>query len=638
MGVPGLFSHLRRYNRRNNPTSTIKSILPRVGKEPVHLYLDFNGAIYQVIRPEIQTNEALIIHVLSYLDSLVEIFKYKQPITQFILNEFSGIEEEVIITDDDGNIIYEDGPGIQMIERLYIAIDGTPPRAKMEQQRCRRFHSICHNYRMDTINKEYGDALDTNTTTTNTNTNTNPTNKIDKNMITPGTVFMQELRTAMANHLNTSPNMQEIHEIIFSDWSNPGEGEHKIMDYIRENPPHEPIMNDDGDLLMPKTVIYGLDGDLIMLAMSSQIRNVYLVREAYEYKQYSFEHRGYPYLFMDVDCLKSALLAESVDKISTALVNDDDKSRFIDDYILTSMLLGNDFMPKIPWLNLRNNGPQIIHNAYLEVFNSQIYGDYRFLYNRDTGQINMEMFASIMAILMRRENNLAIKCMDTRLAWKPRISPEMTEHERQVYMMEHLPMQHLDIEAPINPRQPKWRNRFYNICHGFNSNPSNINAVCDAYLKTLIWNMHYYTLDGCPSWSWYYPYDYCPTIADFYYHIQNMTNGHKHIKFDAGQPISPQVLLLMVLPEQSSGLMADSVQKLILNSTGLARLYFPRKYALNMALHTKYYECTPKGVGKIDMDRTTSLVKKCKLTSTELERNTINGEIHIFNNINTTPT
>lgn len=625
MGVPGLFSHLRRYNRRNNPTSTIKSTLPRFDKEPIHLYLDFNGAIYQVIRPELQTNEALIIHVLDYLDSLVAIFKYKQPITQFILNEFSGMEEEVTVTDDAGNILYEDGPGIQMIERLYIAIDGTPPRAKMEQQRCRRFHSICRNSRMATIDKEYGDALD--------HSDTNYS--IDKNMITPGTEFMHELRTAINHHIKTSPLMHEIREIIFSDWSNPGEGEHKIMDYIRDHPPHEPIMDDDGDLLMPKTVVYGLDGDLIMLAMASQVRNVYLVREAYEYKQYSFEHRGYPYLFMDVDCLKSALLAESFNKISTPLANDDDKARFIDDYILTSMLLGNDFMPKIPWLNLRNNGPQIIHSAYLEVFNSQSYGDYRFLYNRDTGQINMEMFAAIMAILMRRENHLIIKCMDARLAWKPQINTDMTERERQVYMMEHLPMQHLDIESNINPRQPGWRGRFYNICHGFNSNPHNINSVCSAYLKTLIWNMHYYTVNDCPSWSWYYPYDYCPTIADFYYHIQNMTHGHKHVKFQSDQPISPQVLLLMVLPEKSSGLMAKSVQQLILNNPGLSRVYFPRKYALNMALHTKYYECTPKGVGKIDMDRASSLVKKCTLTPSELERNTISGEVHIFNTIDT---
>lgn len=620
MGVPGLFSHLRKYNRRNDPSSTIKSVLPRAYKEPVHLYLDFNGAIYQVIRPELKTDEALIAHVLEYLNSLVSIFCIRQPLTRSVENEFTGMLEEFEVLDDEGNTVYEDTEGIQMIEKLYIAIDGTPPRAKMEQQRCRRFHSICRNARMADLDDKYGTPED------NSGTNYH----LDKNMITPGTVFMQKLRLAIKNHINTSSVMKEIPEIIFSDWSNPGEGEHKIMDYIRQHPPADPYIDDDGDTIMPKTVIYGLDGDLIMLAMASQLPNVFLVREAYEYKQYSFEHKGYPYLYMDVDCLKSALLNEFHGKISIGLNNIDERLRFVDDYILISMLLGNDFMPKIPWLNLRNKGPQILQSAYLEVFNGQPHDSDRFLYNRKTGHINMHMLSAIMAILMRRENGLIIKTMDDRAAWKPKIEKESTERERQVYMMEYLPMLHLDIEKEIEPRKPGWRGRYYNICHGFRGTPDNIKQVCNAYLHTLIWNMYYYTQDGCPSWSWYYPYDYAPTLADFYYYIKDMRH-HRDIKFHTSQPIDPQVLLLMVLPEKSSGLMAVDIQKRILGNTALSRVYFPKEYQLNLALHTKYYECTPKGIAKINMERATTLVNGCKLTVEEKARNVVGGEFRVIN-------
>lgn len=609
MGVPGLFSHLRRYNKRRDPTSTIKSELPRAAIEPIHLFLDFNGAIYQVIRPELKTDEALITHVLAYLDSLVIMYRMRQPITHVVQNEFTGMLEEIIELDDEGNTVYEDGPGTQMIERLFIAIDGTPPRAKMEQQRCRRFHSICRNARMSQLDAEYGSPED------NSGTNYN----LDKNMITPGTVFMQKLREAINNHLATSEIMKEIKVIQFSDWSVPGEGEHKIMDELRSCPPQSRFTDEHGDPIIPKTIIYGLDGDLIMLAMASQLPNVYLVREAYEYKQYAFEHKGYPYLFMDIGCLKAALLNEVRSKISAPLKGIDDQTRFIDDYILMSMILGNDFMPKIPWLNLRNNGPVIIQSAYLEVFNAQSSEGDRFIYNRETGNINMEMLSAIMAILMRRENGLIIKCLDSRKEWRPQVNDEMTERERRVYMMEHLPMQHLDIEDKIEPRKQGWRGRFYNICHGFHSSPSNITAVCDAYLHTLIWNMHYYTLQGCPSWSWYYPYDYCPTLADFYYHIQDMKH-HNHVKFKRGSPISPQTLLLMVLPEKSSGLMAGDIQRKVLGNKALAKVYFPKQYALNLPLHTKYYECTPKGMAKISMERATSLVKSCKLTPYEKKR------------------
>lgn len=622
MGVPGLFSHLKKYNKRNDPASTIKSTLPRASSEPIHLYLDFNGGIYQVIRPELKTYESLIIHVLAYLDSIVLMMKQRQPATRIIENEFTGMIEEVFDTDDAGNIIFEDGDGKQMIEKLYIAIDGTPPRAKMEQQRSRRFHSICRNNHMAKLDEDYGSPED------NSGTNYH----IDKNGITPGTVFMHKLRLAINKHIKTSPIMAEIKEIIFNDWSNPGEGEHKILDYIRNNPPSEGVIDENGERLMPKTIIYGLDGDLIMLAMSSQLNNVFLVREAYEYKQYAFEHKGYPYLFMDIDCLKSALLNEVSGKISSPLVGSSEKNRFIDDYILTCMILGNDFMPKIPWLNLSNNGPKIIQSAYLEVLNGQPHDSDRFLYNRETGQINMHMLSDMMAILMRRENNLIIKCIENRKHWKPKVNDEMTERERRVYMLEHLPMQYLGIEAEIEPTKPGWRGRFYNICHGFRSTPANIGAVCDAYLRTLIWNMYYYTRDGCPSWSWYYPYDYCPTLADFYYHIQDMTS-HRHIKFSLGKPIHPQTLLLMVLPEKSSGLMAVDVQKHILGNPILSRVYFPRQYSLNLALHSKYYECTPKGIAKIDMDKADGLVRSCKMTKAEKERNVETGIVRIVNNI-----
>ena len=72
--------------------------------------MDFNCAIYYVLKPEFKTDETLIIHTIEYLDNLVKIF--------------------------------------DNLDLLYIAIDGVPPRAKMEQQRSRRFHSVCKKKRL----------------------------------------------------------------------------------------------------------------------------------------------------------------------------------------------------------------------------------------------------------------------------------------------------------------------------------------------------------------------------------------------------------------------------------------------------------------------------------------------------------
>lgn len=77
----------------------------------------------------------------------------------------------------------------------------------------------------------------------------------DSNAITPGTPFMDllasSLRYWVVQKMNSDPSWKQL-EVIISDASVPGEGEHKIMDYIRRqrvNPGHDPNT---------KHVIYGL--------------------------------------------------------------------------------------------------------------------------------------------------------------------------------------------------------------------------------------------------------------------------------------------------------------------------------------------------------------------------------------------
>ena len=109
----------------------------------------------------------------------------------------------------------------QVTDLLYIAIDENK-KGKMKQQQMRRHKSVLEGKPWDT------------------------------NAISPGTYFMKKLNNSIREWIKEQNN----YKIIFSDSNERGEGEHKILQYIKENN-------------IKTSVIYGLDADLIMLSMVS---------------------------------------------------------------------------------------------------------------------------------------------------------------------------------------------------------------------------------------------------------------------------------------------------------------------------------------------------------------------------------
>ena len=112
-------------------------------------------------------------------------------------------------------------------------------------------------------------------------------NHFDSNCITPGTPFMARyanflpafffsrlataLRYYIHDRITNDPAWAAI-EVILSDANVPGEGEHKIMDFVRKqrsNPSHN-----------PDTVhcLCGADADLIMLGLATHETNFNIIR------------------------------------------------------------------------------------------------------------------------------------------------------------------------------------------------------------------------------------------------------------------------------------------------------------------------------------------------------------------------
>ena len=130
-------------------------------------------------------------------------------------------------------------------KRVVLAIDGPAPYAKIIQQRRRRFSTA--------INKEEDDKV------------------FDSNCITPGTKFMDYLSKYIdwfiRKKISEDPLWKDI-EIVFSNEKVQGEGENKIISYIRNH----------GDK-NENYIIHGLDADIIMLALGTELENIYVLRD-----------------------------------------------------------------------------------------------------------------------------------------------------------------------------------------------------------------------------------------------------------------------------------------------------------------------------------------------------------------------
>jgi 5'-3' exonuclease len=80
------------------------------------------------------------------------------------------------------------------------------------------------------------------------------------------------LKTYIVQRQNNEANWQNL-TIIFSDASVPGEGEHKILDFIRSQRA-QPGYNPN-----KRHCIYGADADLIMLGLSTHELHFFVLRE-----------------------------------------------------------------------------------------------------------------------------------------------------------------------------------------------------------------------------------------------------------------------------------------------------------------------------------------------------------------------
>jgi len=477
-------------------------------------------------------------------------------------------------------------------ELVYIAIDGVAPRAKMEQQRTRRFKSIKEKSIIRDIKRQY-------------DTNYKDSEVWDTNAITPGTIFMDKLSRELKNFIMYNKLFTNL-KVIFSDANNPGEGEHKIMNYLKNN-------NNFID------VIYGLDADLIMLAMIPD-NNIYLLRESLHFGK-SLNVDDVDFLYLDIKKLQNYLLQEFEKLIEGPYDNYGFKKALIDDYIFLCFLLGNDFIPHSPSLSIKNDGVDILLNTYKKVYDR--YG--KNLVNRETLRINHKMLSSIFRELYNLEDSLLIKKSKKQSKFRANFNKCETLLERKLEEFNKYPLFHKDLERKLKLGENNWIERYYREL--FLIDRENYKIPCKNFIEALVWTFKYY-FSECSSWNWYYKYRHAPPFEDLCKYLEDDLLDINNIRFKKSIPYTPFRQLFTVLPHASADLMPKSYNNLILSDDIRIASYFPRDFKVDTLFNIFYWQCLPI-LPIIDNDLIFKIIKKLELTKEEKHRNKMIG---IFKN------
>lgn len=549
MGVPKFYRWLsERYPQINNLLSD-RSILPEID----NLYLDMNGIIHACTHP----NDNDMASGLTLREMMLAIFRY--------------IDRMVTEIAKPKKI-------------LFMAIDGCAPRAKMNQQRSRRFRAAQDRLELMAQARERGETVD-------------EENMFDSNCITPGTEFMEQvgkhLRWFIRKKMKEDPLWKDL-EVTFSGHDVPGEGEHKIMQYIRE------LRARDDYQPNVRHCMYGQDADLIMLGLATHEPHFTLLREVVNFN--SGFNRGASARTTvlrqtkeaQFQLLSLAMLREYIEvDLALGCSYAVDKERLCDDFIFLTFLVGNDFLPHLPTLDIGEHAFDLVFNSYKELLQeSEGY----LVHNGELGDlVRLEKLfqkigkheAEILATREYEESKFQAKrrkYKDANVLTEEEL--EEAEEERQRAYEEAIQEALGKAPAPsVESKQESlpskdYRGRYYfekfQVVSGTPKATQYLDTLMSKYLEGLMWCLAYY-IKGCISWTWYYPYHYGPMLIDMR-ELQSMANA---IKFDLGQPFRPFQQLLGCLPPASKKLLPRMYQWIMTSVDSPMIEFYPNDFKID---------------------------------------------------------
>ena len=504
MGIPSYYKTL---------CDRIPGLLSKhIDKQPTHFWVDFNCMIYHCIRRpgaipypgsegRLAWENALIQTVVQYVKKLVEIVK--------------------------------------PTEQVFLGLDGVVPMAKLRQQRLRRFKSLWTAAEETKLGiRDGGEHWDT-------------------NAITPGTAFMERLGTAL--HALPKVDSRGCSWIV-SATDEPGEGEHKLIERLR-------------DLEGGTHSIYGLDADLIVLSLLQTTKEICLFREAIECGEVVYSGNDEEYRYF------------SIEKLSRYIFRGADDSYKMD-YCMGMSLLGNDFVPHGLTFKLKDGG----HDALLAMLR-HVRAEHGPLIDLAKGSWRLEGLRGCFQWLAVREQDAVALAVADKLKKRWQRTRGTTPQEHAADEWNKTPLRTCEEMALLGyggrlreDWQQVYRQRWLNI-----TTQIELDTICTEYCRGLVWVLDYYkggatTINNTWHFPWYIP----PLWSDLAAWSQGISELPTAGFLKGYGPLKPQEQLALVLPIESYWLIRD---KTLRKLPTIAPQLWPRQFELFSAGRKQLWEC-----------------------------------------------
>lgn len=373
-------------------------------------------------------------------------------------------------------------------ENIILCIDGPAPLAKQAQQRQRRFRD-----------------------------NSEKSPIFDSNCITPGTKFMDDLSKHIDRHIKNAlikKKWGKDVKVIFSNEKAPGEGEHKLINYIRKFGKKNETY-----------CINGLDADLIMLAMGTHLNNFYILRED------MYDHNN-DFFFIDVgDARKKLIKMMKWNSPNHGCL----PKNVINDFIFLCFTVGNDFLPNIPSVEILVDGIETLIYLYKSV--ASRCGHLTLYDNENRVVFIPEPVSEMFSLIGEKEKELFERIQRDHRRFPNELLNECT-----------------DSNYNVNIKK-------YKKLYTSKKLQGNTLSKCNSYLEGMQWVISYY-ISGVPDWKWVYDGNYAPFASD----LAKVAKNYEHVSYPPSESTLPFIQLLSVLPPKSRDLLPKPLDNLLIDS------------------------------------------------------------------------